>query len=177
MPLDDVFMSVMGKVLYAIGRKATAVLPVLSLIIAGVGICLMTALVLSEIIGRNMFGIGVPYAVEFSTYLVVVVGAGGAAYTLRQGRHVRADIVLRRLPNKLRQWLTLIGFILGLGFLIIVATEAFNMALLAIKTKAISMYPTETPVGYFQLILGIGLSLFALQLVIEIIRKAKLLFS
>jgi len=169
-------MSAIRQVLYKVGQKAIAVLPILSLIIAGMGICLMTALVIAEIIGRNMLGIGIPYTVEFTTYLVVVVGVGGAAYTMSQGGHVKADIILSHFRDKPRQWLTLIGFALGLIFLVVVSIKAFDMALNSIKGGAVSMYPTETPVGYFQLMLGIGLSLFALQVVVEIFRKARLLF-
>ena len=133
----------------------------------------MTVFVIAEIIGRNLFGYGIPFAVEYAEYLVVVVGVGGAAYTLNKGGHVKADIIQSRLPDKPRQWLILIGSIMGLVFLVVVTIQAFTMALNAIRVGTVAMYATETPLGYPQLILGISLSLFALQLIVEIARKAR----
>jgi ABC-type spermidine/putrescine transport system permease subunit II len=62
---------------------------------------------------------------------------------------------------------------MGLVFLVVVTIQAFTMALNAIRVGTVAMYATETPLGYPQLILGISLSLFALQLIVEIARKAR----
>ena len=158
---------------YNAGKNAIEILPKVSLIIAGMGAVLMTVFVVAEIIARNFFGYGIPFAVEYAEYLVVVVGVGGAAYTLSKGGHVKADIILNRFPNKPRQWLILIGFIIGLIFLTVITIKAFTLALNSIRVGTIAMYATQTPVGYPQLIMGISLALFTLQLLVEIGRKVR----
>lgn len=159
-----------------LGQKALEVLPRVSLIVGGAGLCLMVGLVVAGIISRNVFNYSLPFSVEYSEYLIPVVAFWGAAYTLRKEGHVNADIVLHRLPDRSRQWFILIGYLLGLVYLIIVVRYTSQLALTSIKMHYVSMYPTETPIGYIQLMIPIGLSLFALQLVIEIIRKARLLY-
>ena len=169
-------MSVTREKLLSLGQKAVELLPIFSLIVGGIAVCLMAGLVVAEILARNVFHYGIPFAVEYAEYAVPAVGVVGAAYALRKGEHVKADIFLHRLPDRPRQWLILVGYILGLGFLIILATQSFTIALNNIKMHVVVALPTRTPIGYPQLVLAIGFSLFALQLVIEILRKARLIF-
>ena len=169
-------MAVTREALSTLGQRAIAVIPRLSLIVSGVGLCLMTALVVAGIVSRGVFNYSLPFTIEYAEYLVPVVALWGAAYTLRKEGHVNADIVIHRLSDRSRQWFILIGYVLGLGYLIILDIHVLGVALTSIKMHYVSMYPTQTPFGYWQLMVPIGLSLFALQLVIEIIRKARLLY-
>jgi TRAP-type C4-dicarboxylate transport system permease small subunit len=147
-------------------------LPKLSVVIAGATLCFMALLVLAEVIARNLLSIGIPFAVEYSEYAVPIVGLVGAAYALNKGDHVSADLVITKVPRTARKWIMLIGYVLGLGLMILLASQSFIMAFLNIKMNALALYPTLTPLGYPQLAMGIGFSIFSMQLVIEIIRKA-----
>ena len=168
-------MAARGKVLLNLGRKAIELLPTLSLVLAGIGVCMMAGLVVTEIVARSLFRFAVPFASEGVKYLIPYVALMGAAYTLRKEGHVRADIFLRRLPVGLMQWVVLLGYILGLGFLIILSRLTLAMAMLSLEKGYTSMSVVATPLGYPQLVMTIGLWLFALQLVVEIIRKARVL--
>ena len=90
---------------------------------------------------------------------------------------MKADLVLQQLPERVRQWLILFGLAAGLAFSIIICIPSFKMALISFKVGALAMYPTETLLGYPQLILGIGLALLSLQIVIEIIRQIRVLIQ
>ena len=169
-------MSVTKEVLRSLGAKATGLVPRLSVIVAGIGVCLMMALVVAQLITRNLLHGAIPFAEEYSLYLVPVVGVIGAAYTLRKEGHVRVDLFLRHLSGRTRQWVVLLGYVLGLGFLAVISKQTFALALLSIEKGYRYMSPMETLIGYPQLLLAVGLWLFALQLVIEIVRKARLLF-
>lgn len=137
----------------------------------------MTILVTAEIVARNLFGRGLPFSVEYTEYLVPVITFVGAAYTLREGGHVKVDVVLQRWPSKVRPWVVLIGYLLGLGFLIMVSIPTLRLALTAIRMHYLSLYPLQTPIGYVQLIVPIGLWLFALQVITEITTQARHLCS
>ena len=151
-------------------------IPRLSVIVGAVGLCLMVVLVVAGIIARSVFNYSIPFAIEYAEYLIPVVAFWGAAYTLRKEGHVNADIVLHRLPDRSRQWFILIGYLLGLAYLIILIIYTSQLASTSVKMHYISMYPTQTLIGYVQWMVPIGLSLFAIQLVMEIIRKARLLY-
>lgn len=161
---------------YKFGQKVINVVPRLSYIIAEVGVYFMTGLVVAELITRHVLGFSIPFAIEYSEYLVPAVGAGGAAYTLSKGGHVKVGLIFDSLPERLRHWLVLMSFVVGLIFSMILTFGTFKMAFHNIKTGAVVMYPTKTLLGYPQLILGIGFLLLTLQLFIEIFRKGRFLF-
>jgi TRAP-type C4-dicarboxylate transport system permease small subunit len=143
---------------------------------AEAGVYLLTSLVVAELITRHVLGFSIPFSIEYSEYLVAVVGVGGAAYTLSRGGHVRVDLVFNALSQKLKYCLVLMSLGVGLIFSMILAVTAFKMAFHNIKTGAVVMYPTQTPLGYPQLILGIGFLLLTLQVLVEIGKRIKSLF-
>lgn len=153
------------------------VIPGLSVVVGGVGLCLMTGLVVVGVISRAGFSASIPLTIEYVEYLIPVIGLWGAAYTLSKEGHVITDIVVRYLPDRSKQWFSVIGYLLGLAYLIILIFFTLKLALTSIKLHYVSFYPTETPFGYWQLMVPTGLSLFALQLLVEIIKKARLLYS
>ena len=170
------YMLIIREVLYTIGRKMPGrVVATSSLVMAGIALWLMTGLIMAEIVGRNLFSFGVPFAIEYAEYMVPAVGVGGAAYCLSKNGHVRVAFMIQRMADRPRQWIILLGLVTGLAFTILATILFFKLALVAIQRGDTALYPTETLIGYPELILGIGFSLFALQLVIEIFRKARLL--
>jgi len=160
----------------ASGQRATGLLPRISLIVGGCAVTLVTGLVTAGIAARSLFNYAIPFAIEYSEYLIPVIALWGAAYTLREGGHVNADIFFRRLSARQRLWFSLIGYLVGLAYLTVLGRQTFTLALNSIKLNYTSMYPLETPVGYPQLVMSLGIALFALQLIIEIIIKARRLF-
>ena len=168
-------MTPIREVLHTIVQKTSWLVSLLSLIIAGIALWLMMGLIVSEVIARNAFSYGIPFTTEYAEYMVPAFGVVGAAYCLSKGGHIRVVVLIDRVPRRIREWINVLGLVLGLVFLIVFAIQAFTIALINIATKVKAYYPTQTPLGYPQLILGIGLSLFALGLVIEISRKARLL--
>jgi TRAP-type C4-dicarboxylate transport system permease small subunit len=158
------------------GRLARCVSAV-SYVMAAAGVCILTAMVLGELICRGLLNYSLPFAVEYSEYMVVFIGAGGAAYTLSRKGHVRVTLVSGSLPPRANHWMGLASSVLGLVFSAIIAFGTFKMALINIKTGAEVLYPTRTPVGYPQLILGVGFSMLSFQLMIELARQIKLMVS
>lgn len=164
------------RALAAVGAKALDFIPRLSLIVASSGILLMVALIISEVISTKLFNYSLPYVLEYSEYLIPIIVFWGAPYTLSVGGHVRADLFFHRLSDNAREWFVVIGFILGLIFLIVVLRHMSQVAYLSFKYGRLSFYSTPSPIGPPQLFATIGLALFVVQLVVEISRKARRLY-
>jgi len=162
--------------LFASGRKVLELVPKFSVITAGFALAAMTGLVVTEVVGRGLFRASIPFSIEYAEYLIPVVALWGAAYTLSVQGHVRADIVVSHLPARPKLWLNLIGYIVGLAFVIILNIQTVSLVAISFKFGYTSMYPLATPLGWARLVLPIGLSLFGLQLLVEIVRMAKLIF-
>jgi TRAP-type C4-dicarboxylate transport system permease small subunit len=165
------------------GRRLTAAVDVLDATVgrvvaaisglgAGLALTAMTALVVAGIVSRSVFNISLPFTIEYSEYLIPVVGLGGAAYALRHGAHVRADLVLHRFPWRVRKALLLAGYLGGLVYLVVLTVFTLDTALASIDRGYTSIYPSRTPYGYWQLLVPLSLALFALQLAILALKEA-----
>ena len=138
---------------------------------AGLALVAMTALVVLGIVSRSALNVSLPFTIEYAEYLIPAVGLGGAAYALRHGAHVRADVVLHWLPARARAWLLLAGYVAGLGYLIVLVVFTLETALVSIAQGYTSIYPSQTRYGYWQLLVPLGLGLFALQLAHLILKE------
>ncbi|MBK8438061.1 MAG: TRAP transporter small permease [Rhodobacter sp.] len=151
-------------------KTVFALAPRLSLHVAGAGILAMVSLMFAEIVSTKLFNYSLPYVIEYSEYLVPIIVFWGAAYTLAEKGHVRADILVHHFPGNVRRWILLAGYVLGLIFLIVVFWQLLQVALRSIEMKRYSFYPTPSPIGPPQLFACIGLGLFIFQLLVEIAR-------
>lgn len=149
--------------------KLAGIVPRLGLLVGGLAIVLMILLILGELVSTKLFHYSLPYALEYSEYMVPVIAFWGAAYALREGAHVRVDIAVERIPERQRRWIFLAGYILGLVFLVTVFVQVWDVAMRSIAMDRYSFYPTPSPLWPPQLFVAVGLGLFIFQLVVEII--------
>jgi TRAP-type C4-dicarboxylate transport system permease small subunit len=150
-----------------VGRAVAAV----SGIGGGVALVAMTVLVVVGVVSRSVFNISLPATIEYAEYLMPVVALWAAAYALRHGAHVRADLVLDRLPPRVRWWLMLAGDVGGLAYLAVLVVYTAETAWVSLGRGYTSIYPSATPYGYVQLLLPVSLLLFAVELVLAILRQ------
>jgi len=163
-------MSVIN-VLKTIGRVIEKAVPIASLTLGTLAVLLMILFVTIAIVARDVFGGSTPFALEYAGYMVAGVAACGAAYTMSKDKHVRIDLITSRLPAKATERLITGGLIAGLVFEIIFAVEAVKLVKYSFYHNVTSFYITETPTAYPQLILAIGLILFAIQILIVVINR------
>jgi TRAP-type transport system small permease protein len=108
---------------------------------AGVVLLVMTLMIGADVLLRNIGAGGIPPSNELSEdslYLITLLAAPGL---LRQGQHIRIDIVLRALPPRIGWLLEWIGDIVGLICCLIfvwygvsVVAESFLAGSISIKT-------------------------------------------
>src|SRR5689334_13964700 len=109
--------------------------------VAGILLLIMTVMIGADVLLRNIGLGGIPPSNELSEdilYLITLLAAPGL---LRQGQHIRIDIVLRALPFRVGWVLEWIGDILGVvcclffvRYGIRVAAESLANGSLSIKT-------------------------------------------
>ena len=59
---------------------------------------LMTVMIGADVVSRNLGGGGVPISNEISEDILYLMTLLAAPWLLRQGQHIRVDIILRTLP-------------------------------------------------------------------------------
>jgi len=120
----------------------------------------MTVMIGADVLLRNVGAGGVAVSNEFSEDILYLMTLLAAPWLLRQGQHIRVDIILRVLPIRLAWLLEWVGDIVGLlcclyfvwyGFLITKAS--FIAGSINIKTLITPEWWTLTPlpIGFAQL--------------------------
>ena len=129
---------------------------------------LMVLVVFYDTIMRYTFNKGNVALQELEWHLFAIVFLIGAAYTLKQGGHVRVDIIYQNLSEKTRAWIDFTGiFILLIPFcvMVVLSTQDFIMNSWAVREVspdpgglgARYILKAMIPLGFFLLIVQ-GLS-------------------
>jgi TRAP-type C4-dicarboxylate transport system permease small subunit len=87
--------------------------------VAALALAVLSVSVIWEVIARGVFRSPTIWSMEISTYGIATICFLGLGWVLRQGRHLEIDLVIARLPERLRQ---------GIG----IATDAFSAAFCAL---------------------------------------------
>ena len=75
---------------------------------------LMTVMIGADVVSRNIGGGGIPVSNELSEDMLYLMTLLVAPWLLRQGQHIRVDIILRALPVRIAWILEWVGDIVGL---------------------------------------------------------------
>src|SRR5262249_18294781 len=126
----------MARLSYCYGRLLEALLLVACLLLL-----IMTFLIGADVVLRNVGLGGIAPSNEISEDIIYLVTLLAAPGLLRQGQHIRVDILLRVLPAKVGWLLEWLGDILGLICCLYfvwygtrVAVASFTSGALSIKT-------------------------------------------
>jgi C4-dicarboxylate transporter DctQ subunit len=130
---------------------------------------LIVVFIVGDIIGRE-FGHPITYSVELASYLQVIMMFLCAAYTLRLGQHIRAELFVRLLSQRYQWWFWFITESLALIIGIIITFSCWELAIASYRSGIISTSSLKMPLGIPQLILSVGMSLFTLETVACMIR-------
>lgn len=131
-------------------------------ILSGYAYLALSILIVFEILSRKVLNVSVQGVDEIGAYVVAVTGAFGLSLAAWNRAHTRIDVVLTRLPNKMRSLLDCLAYLaLALGALFI-ASMAWRVLNETIEFKSVSSTPLQTPLWIPQLMWFAGLAFFSL---------------
>jgi len=135
---------------------------------------LMVLVTFVIVVMRYVFGTGLIWLQESVTWMHAVVFMLGAAYTLQQEQHVRVDIFYRKMTDKHRAWVNLLGvlvFIFPLcGFFVY---TSFDYVAVAWSLREVSLNAGGLPYPFIPLlksallIMPVALALQGLSLLLR----------
>src|SRR5215468_7277983 len=140
---------------------------------AGLLLLAMTVMIGADVFLRNIGAGGIPPSNELSEdslYLITLLAAPGL---LRQGRHIRVDIVLRAVPQRVGWFLEWVGDVVGLICCLIflwygvgVAAASFFDGSISIKTLVLPEWwlLAPMPVAFALLAIEFGFRMHRLAL-------------
>jgi TRAP-type C4-dicarboxylate transport system permease small subunit len=133
----------------------------------------MTLMIGADVLSRNVGLGGIPPSNELSEDILYLVTLLAAPALLRQGQHIRIDIVLRALPYRVGWLLEWIGDLIGMACCLYfvwygarVAAASFANGSLSIKTLVLPEWPLLAP-------MPVAFALLAIEFVFRMHRLAR----
>jgi TRAP-type C4-dicarboxylate transport system permease small subunit len=139
---------------------------------AGLLLLLMTAMIGADVLLRNIGAGGFPPSNELSEdslYLITLLAAPGL---LRQGQHIRIDIVLRALPQRIGWLLEWVGDIVGLICCLIFVWYGAAVAAASFADGSVSIKTLVSPEWWLLAPMPVAFALLAIEFCFRMHRLA-----
>ncbi|MBS7790945.1 TRAP transporter small permease [Roseococcus sp. SDR] len=144
-------------------RRGVAGLAALMAWAAGWNYVACALFITADIVGRNALGVSSAATVEITGYMLACGIAWGLAHALACRAHIRVDVLLMRLPTRLRAPLHVFSLLLLTGFALFIAWAAWELvdesALFDAHDNSALRVPLVIPQGIW----AVGLSAFVLM--------------
>jgi TRAP-type transport system small permease protein len=139
---------------------------------AGALLLIMTLMIGADVFVRNIGAGGIPPSNELSEdslYLITLLAAPGL---LRQGQHIRIDIVLRALPQRVGWFMEWVGDVVGLVCCLVFVWYGTSVAAASFFDGAISIKTLVLPEWWLLAPMPIAFALLAIEFVFRMHRLA-----
>lgn len=161
------FPAFMGTLSRWYGRLLDAMLTV-----AGVLLLVMTLMIGADVFFRNIGAGGVPPSNELSEDCLFLITLLAAPGLLRQGQHIRVDIVLRVLPLRIGWLMEWAGDLIGLGCCLVFLWYGVSVTATSFADGALSIKTLVLPEWWLLAPMPVAFALLAIEFVFRMHRLA-----
>jgi TRAP-type C4-dicarboxylate transport system permease small subunit len=134
----------------------------------------MMMVIVVDVALRNLALPGLPgglaWSNEISELMLYLITLSVAPWLLRQGQHIRVDILLQALPPRLAWYLEWLGDLLGLGCCLVMAWYGGHAAWSSYAAGAVNIKTLVTPEWWSLLPLPVTFVLLAVEMVFRMAR-------
>ena len=121
------------------------------------------ALIVAEVLARNLLNYSIDFAWEFSAYFMGAAFMLGAGYALRAGAQIRVNLLLENLPRPLARVVDGLATLVGIAVAAYLTYALADMAWLSWTRNSRSVQPSDLPLWIPQASLVLGSLLLTLQ--------------
>lgn len=161
------------KFIYII-RKIDAAFDYLSkvfVVISGILLVGVTLIISAGVLNRTFTDWAWLFVEEWSSLALVPISYFVFGYTLRRNRHLKMDLVVRRLSKKWRNIFAIFAAVFSLVCLGFMTQSSMRWFLYTLKRNVTSSGPMQTPLWIFSLSILVGLVLFMLDMLMFLINR------
>ena len=146
----------------------------LSMAVAALGVLAMCLLVTGAVVVRAVFDLPVVWVPEIVGYLMVALVFLALGETMLAGRHIKIDLVVGRLPGRLRDVVELCTLTLSVGAAGFFTWHGVNTMLRSLEYERRDAFGAlNLPLYIPQIALPVGLSILTLVAVLLAVRKLR----
>lgn len=130
-------------------------------LILGVGVLMMAAMSVANVLGRFLLGRSIYFAEEVNQFLVILITFIGIGYAARMGRHIRMSALYDTLPDLWRKGLMVVIALVTAGAMFVLAYYAWIYVAGVAATGRVSpslrlpLYVTQVWVPFGLVVTGI----------------------
>ena len=132
----------------------------------------MTLLIGADVASRNLGLGGISWSNEISEDILYLVTLAAAPSLLRQGQHIRVDILLRALPPRVGWIMEWLGAVLGFACSLYFVWYGVKVTLASFAAGAISIKTLVTPEWWLLAPLPVAFTLLAIEFGFRMYRLA-----
>ncbi len=108
-------------------RRGVAALAAVMAYLAGWNYVACALFITADVLGRSLLGVSSTATVEVTGYMLAIGIAWALAHTLARRAHIRVDVLVNRLPVRLRAWLHLLSLALLAVLAVFAAWAAWSL--------------------------------------------------
>ncbi|MFC1956529.1 TRAP transporter small permease [Chloroflexota bacterium] len=136
-------------------------------------VLVLIGLIFVDVFGRYILDKPTKIADELGGYLLLTIVFMGAAYAMQRDLHINVTVLSDRLPIKARRWLNLTMEIVAIIFVVITAWLGAQLVGMSLDSGTRAPTTMRTPTFIPQLVVPIGLGVFALEMIRQFIRQVR----
>ena len=133
----------------------------------------MTLLIGADVVTRNLGLGGIAWSGEVSEDILYLLTLMAAPWLLRQGQHIRVDIMLRALPARIGWLLEWVGDVLGLACSLYFVWYGGKVLAASYQAGAITIKTLVTPEWWLLAPLPLAFGLFAIEFIFRMHRLGR----
>ena len=130
----------------------------------------MMLMIVADVALRNVGAHGLAWSNEVSEDILYLVTLLSAPWLLRQGQHIRVDIVLKALPRTLAWLMEWLGDLLGLACCLYFVWYGSGVALASYQSGSVSIKTLVLPEWWLLAPMPVAFALFAIEFVFRMHR-------
>lgn len=136
--------------------------------LAGMFLIVIFLLMMGLSLGRE-WGINIPAGDDFAAWAMAAMAFLGLAHTFKSGELIRVGLILDRLPASARRGVEIVCLLIGTALIGFFAWHAVQMTYDSWRFNDISQGVIAVPLWFPQLGMSVGLTIFAISFVDELI--------
>jgi TRAP-type C4-dicarboxylate transport system permease small subunit len=133
----------------------------------------MTLLIGADVVTRNLGLGGIAWSGEVSEDILYLLTLLAAPWLLRQGQHIRVDILLRALPARTGWLLEWVGDVVGLACSLYFIWYGSKVVVASYQAGAVTIKTLVTPEWWLLAPLPVAFLLFAIEFVFRMHRLSR----
>lgn len=146
-------------------------------VLAGVCMNALVAVVLAEMLARNLFNVSFGFVLDLGGWLFVGVSFLALGWVMRERAHIRLTLLLDSLTPGRRLRLSLAADLFSLGFCVFFLVSIWRNLAQAYRTGVTAPSALDVPLYPVWIIVLAGTALLAAQLALDLVANARALRS